>query len=427
MGEPTPDTEEDRMAREAREDEEEAARAKALADAGPRTQAMARDMEVMRQLETGGEGVRGSVAEDEQMDDPVGMAHDGEARDEIVIDSAMAEADAAQLRDPGKVPAGDVGDEEPVGSPVAVGGDVETGEDACGEVHGDVGAPSTLPASGMGEGAGVMAPPPIQQDAPTGTHRQRCRRPPGVGTQCTRYVEQPRDNLIFGAMIVDELGACLATDLTETRCGVRIDSKKAKTLLPCMQSVSWGLASPTPPSDASVAVGAMGVGAAQSPPSVARDRGTQPSAANSATGRPRERRQATTWVDASLLGHTDVPWSNTRRSTTATRKRQPGLGRRHSSTSLTREVHAAGFDHRGGSGVDAEGAGGHGSAAPGAQVSTHGLGEVSQILGADVLGPPRTQRPIPRRALHRDGETTEGERLEMTQGRRRMDTLISVA
>ncbi|GBG66632.1 hypothetical protein CBR_g66768 [Chara braunii] len=68
MGVPAPNTEEERMAREAREDEEEAARAKALADADPRTQAMARDMEAMRKLETGGEGLRGDVAEDDQME-----------------------------------------------------------------------------------------------------------------------------------------------------------------------------------------------------------------------------------------------------------------------------------------------------------------------------------------------------------------------
>ncbi|GBG84521.1 hypothetical protein CBR_g38803 [Chara braunii] len=101
------------------------------------------------------------------------VAHDGEARNEIVIDSTVPEDDAAQLGDLGEVSARDVGDEEAVGSPAAVRGDVETGEDACGEVHGDVYEPSTLPASGVEEGAGVMAAPPIQQpeDAPTGKHR----------------------------------------------------------------------------------------------------------------------------------------------------------------------------------------------------------------------------------------------------------------
>ncbi|GBG90163.1 hypothetical protein CBR_g50257 [Chara braunii] len=506
LGERAPDTEEDRMAREAREDEEEAARTKALTDADPRTQTMARDMEAMRQLETGGAGVRGYAAEDEQMEavrmgepapdteenrmarearedeeeaarakaladadpelveeaaahashavreregetagpdidnapivsiprdgvaDTVAVAHDGEARGEIEINSTVQEADAVQpvaaqmvdcgdktqLRDPREVYAGDVGDEEAVRSPVAVGGDVQTGEDAYEKVHGDVCAPSTIPASGVEEGAGIMAPPPVQEDAPMTTHHRRCRRPPGPRTQCARYVEQPRGSLMFDAMTVDELGVCLAMDLTETRHGVRIGSKKGITLLPRVQSVSWGPASPTPPSDASVVVGAMGVGATQSPPSVVRDRGRRPSAPTSAAGRPRERREATTRVVASLLGRTDVLWSNTRRSTTATRKRQPGLGRRRTSTSSTREVHAAGFEHRGGLGADVGDADERGFAAPGARVSTHGWREVSQILGADVLGPPRTQRPIPRRASHREGETTGGEGLEMT-------------
>ncbi|GBG69680.1 hypothetical protein CBR_g4510 [Chara braunii] len=433
MGVPAPDTEEERMAREAREDEEEAARAKALADAEPHTQAMARDMEAMLQLETGGEGLRGDVAEDDRLEaaahishaareidddaplpdidsapivppppdgdvDAVAVAHDREAHGETVVQSTLAEDDAAQavtpqivdgvdtalLGDLGAVPGGDVQDEEAVGSPAAVGGDAETGEDKVREVHGDVGAPSTIP-------------------------------------------EQPRGSLMFGAMTVDEFCACLATDLTETRRGVRIGSKKGKALLPRVQSVSWGPASPTPPSDASVAVGALGVGAAQSPPSVARDHGTRPSAPTSAVGRPRERGQATAGAVASLLGRTDIPWSNTRRSTAGTRKRQPGLGRRHSSTSSTREVHAAGFEHRGGSGAEVEGAGGRGSAVPGARVSTHGLREVSQILGADVLGPPRTQRPLPRRASRLDGETTGSEGLEMMRGRCRTDTLLAAS
>ncbi|GBG87717.1 hypothetical protein CBR_g45871 [Chara braunii] len=332
MGVPAPDTEEERMAREAREDEEEAARAKALADADPRTQAMARDMEAMRKLETGGEGLRGDVAEDDQMEaaghishaareidddapppdidsapivppppdgevDTVAVPHEREACGETVVQFTVVEDDAAQavapqivdgvdttlLGNPGAVPGGDVKDEEADGSPAAVGGDVETGKDRVREVHGDVGAPSTIPGSREEEGAGVMASPPIRHDSPTATLRppsQRLRRRP------PHYVEQPRGSSMFGAMTVDELGACLATDLTETRRGVRIGSKKGKALLPRVQSVSRGPASPTPPSDASVAVGAMGVGAAQSPPSVARDRGTRLSAPTSAAGRP---------------------------------------------------------------------------------------------------------------------------------------------
>ncbi|GBG76040.1 hypothetical protein CBR_g21280 [Chara braunii] len=455
MGESAPDTEEERMAREAREDEEEAARTKALADADPRTHAMAHDMEAMRHLETRGEGVHDNVAEDDQMEGSVGSAHtqtlefrglvveaaahishavqeregetpapdidsapivplppdgeadavavvhDGEARCETVVHSTVPEADAAQvvapqivdsahttqLGDPGAVPGGDVEDEEAVGSPTAVGGDAEIGE------------------TGFGRDMEIQ--------------RSR-RRPP-------RYVEQPRGSLMFGAMTVDQLGTCLATDLTETRRGVRIGSKKGKALLPRMQSISWGPASPTPPSDASLEVGAMGVGAAQSPPSVAQDRGARPSAPTSAAGRPRERGQATAGAMASLLGRTDIPWSNTRRSTSSTRKRQPGLERQCSSTSSTREVHAAWLEHRGGSGAEVEGAGGRGSAVPGARVSTHELREVSQILRADVLGPPRTQRPIPRRASRVDGETTGGEGLEMMRGRRRTDTLLAAS
>ncbi|GBG78850.1 hypothetical protein CBR_g28075 [Chara braunii] len=50
-GEPAPDTEDERMAREARKDEEEATWAKALANVDPRTQAVTRDMEARRALE----------------------------------------------------------------------------------------------------------------------------------------------------------------------------------------------------------------------------------------------------------------------------------------------------------------------------------------------------------------------------------------
>ncbi|GBG93271.1 hypothetical protein CBR_g62612 [Chara braunii] len=370
--------------------------------------------------------------------DVVAVPHDREVHGERVVQSPVPEDDVARpvvrqivdsvdtalLGDSGAVSGGDMQEEDTLGSPAAVGGDAETGEDRVREVYGDVGAPSTIPGSREEEGAGVMAPSPIPHDSPTARLRppsQRSRRRP------PRYVEQPRGSLMFGAMTVDELGACLATDLTETRRGVRIDSKKGKALLPRVQSVSWGPASQTPPSDASVAVGAMGVGAAQSPPSVARDRGTRPSAPTSVAGGPRECGQATAQAVASLLGRNHIPWGDTRRSTVGTRKRQPGLGRRRSSTSSTREVHVAGFEHRGGLGAKVEGAGGRGSAAPGARVSTHGLREVSQILGADVLGPPRTQRPLLRRASCLDGETTGGEGLEMMRGRRRTDTILGFA
>ncbi|GBG80819.1 hypothetical protein CBR_g31375 [Chara braunii] len=254
MGVPAPDTEEERMAREVREDEEEAARAKALADADPRTQATTRDMEVMRQLETGGEGLRGDVAEDDQMEaaahishaareidddaspldvdsapivppppdgevDAVAVAHDREARGETVVQSTVAEDVAAQavapqivdgvdttlLGDPRAVPGGDVQDEEAVGSPAAVGGDAKLGEDRVREVRGDVGAPSTAPGSREEEGAGVMAPPPIRHDSPTATLRPPCQRsrPPGarVSTHGLREVSH-----ILGADVLDVLG-----------------------------------------------------------------------------------------------------------------------------------------------------------------------------------------------------------------------------
>ncbi|GBG91389.1 hypothetical protein CBR_g52276 [Chara braunii] len=172
----------------------------------------------------------------------------------------------------------------------------------------------------------------------------------------------------------------------------------------------------------------MGVSTAQSPPGVARNRGTRPSMPASSAGRPRERGEATTRVvAASLLGRTYVSWSHTRKSTATTRKKQAELGRRRSSMSWTREVHAAGCERRGGLDAPVEGAGGGGFAAPGSRVSTHGLRKVSQIIRADVVGPPRTQRPIHLQASRRNGETTGGEELEMMSGSRRTDTLISAS
>ncbi|GBG74940.1 hypothetical protein CBR_g19454 [Chara braunii] len=239
-------------------------------------------------------------------------------------------------------------------------------EDTCEDPHEDALACATIPASGAEEGVFVMAPiaptdggmksitcsrgfevpAPIQGDGSTAAHRplhgptlrsnvghhlsvhQRRRRPHDSERRGTSYVKYHRGSLMLGAMTDDELGACLAKNLTEARREARIDSKKAKGVLPRVQSVSWGPASPTPPSDGSVALGAMGVSVAQSPPSVARDRRTRSPAPTSAAGRQRERGDATTRdVGASLLGRTDVPWSYTRKSTTASRKKQPRLGR----------------------------------------------------------------------------------------------------
>ncbi|GBG66353.1 hypothetical protein CBR_g60004 [Chara braunii] len=284
MGEPTPDTEEECMAREAKEDEEEAARAKALADADPRTQAMARDMEAMRQLKTGG-GVRGHVVEDDQMQGSVGNAHAQTLEYRGLVEEAAALTLHAVREREGETPGPDI-DNAPI----------------------------------------VPIPPDGEADAVAVAH----------------------DREVCGEIVVD---------------------------------------SNVPKADAAQSVAA-------------------------------QMYQGETWRMRRQLGVQ-------RRSTTATRKRQPGLGRRRSSTSSTREVHAAGFEHRGGLGADVEVVGGRGSAAPGARVSTHRLREVSQILGADVLGPPRTQRPIPRRASHLEGETTGGEGLEMMRGRRRTDTLLA--
>ncbi|GBG66898.1 hypothetical protein CBR_g72653 [Chara braunii] len=90
MGETAPETKDECMAREAREDEEEAVRAKALADVYPHTHAMARDMEARRELETVGrvmpttvgvgvhsiqKDVHGMVAEDAMLEGTSVIVH----------------------------------------------------------------------------------------------------------------------------------------------------------------------------------------------------------------------------------------------------------------------------------------------------------------------------------------------------------------
>ncbi|GBG65551.1 hypothetical protein CBR_g51434 [Chara braunii] len=132
-----------------------------------------------------------------------------------------------------------------------------------------------------------------------------------------------------------------------------------------------------------------------------------------------------------LFGRTDRPWSETRRVTTASAGRQPGL--RGASTGVRRrDVVASGFGGRGGGGGGSGGDGdGRREGAGGAAARvvnpplTYGLREASIILQEpDVVTQPRQERhlPLDRR---QEGETSGTDGLPMARESRRLDDLAA--
>ncbi|GBG90329.1 hypothetical protein CBR_g50577, partial [Chara braunii] len=178
---------------------------------------------------------------------------------------------------------------------------------------------------------------------------------------------------------------------------------------------SGGAAGPTSPLSA-----APREGGSLTPRSVARRR-------RDTTQRARE------LLDTILFGRTDRPWSETRRVTTASVGRQPGLIG-VSTSARRRDVVAAGFGGRGGGGG---GSGGDGDdrreGAGGATTSvvdpprTYGLREASIILEElDVVTRLRQTRhmPLDRR---QEGETSGTDGLPMAREARRRDDLAAAA
>ncbi|GBG73613.1 hypothetical protein CBR_g16956 [Chara braunii] len=279
-----------------------------------------------------------------------------------------------------------------------------------------------------------------------------------------RLVATPRGSLPFGFMTAEELEEHGRTDLTEIDQRIfRSVPKEGK--LPHVQDLSWGPASPSLPSGCSVvapsggaagglpsggSVAAPSGGAAGGLPSggsVAAPSGGAADPSSPLTAAPREggslsprsvarRRTDTTeraWtlLDTMLFGRTDRPWSETRRVTTASVGRQPGL--RGASTSVRRrDVVASGFGGRGGGGSASggdgdsrrEGAGGAAGSAVDPPL-TYGLREASIILREpDVVTRPRQERHVPL-DRRQEEETSGTDGLPMARESRRHDDLAA--
>ncbi|GBG88472.1 hypothetical protein CBR_g47942 [Chara braunii] len=236
-----------------------------------------------------------------------------------------------------------------------------------------------------------------------------------------RYVAVPRGSLPFGCMTAEELEAHAGVDLTETdrRCFRRPPSAGR---LPHVQDLSWGPASPSLPSGGSVAAPSHdAAGPSSSPATVVAEE------SGSLTPRSDARRwrdttdHARVSEDNMLFGHTDRPWSETRRMTTASAAWQPGL-REVSTTGSRRDVVVSGFGSRvgdsGGMPVRREGA--SGAAAGGADLPlTYGLGEASIILQEpEVVTRVRQARHVPL-DRRQEGETSGADGLPMRRDSRR--------
>ncbi|GBG74135.1 hypothetical protein CBR_g17846 [Chara braunii] len=280
-----------------------------------------------------------------------------------------------------------------------------------------------------------------------------------------RYVATPRGSLPFGFMTAEELEEHDRRNLTEIDQRI-LRSVPEEGKLPHVQDLSWGPASPSLPSGCSVAAPSGGAagglssggpvaaaygGAAGDLPSgssVAAPSGGAEGPSSPLTAAPRKggslipRSVARRWrdttqrarelLDTMLFGHTDRPWSETRRVTTASVGRQPGL--RGASTGLRRrDVVASGF---GGSGGGGGGSGGQGDDTPegagGAAASaldpplTYGLREASIILQEPgVVTRPRQQRHVPL-DRRQEGETSGTDYLPMARESRRRDDLAAV-
>ncbi|GBG83609.1 hypothetical protein CBR_g37413 [Chara braunii] len=279
-----------------------------------------------------------------------------------------------------------------------------------------------------------------------------------------RYVATPRGSLPFGFMTAEELEEHGRTDLTEIdQCILRSVPKEGK--LPHVQDLYWGPASLNLPSGCSFAapsggaagglpsggsVAAPSGGAAGGLPSggsVATQSGgaagpsspttVAPGEGGSLTSRSAARRRRDTTeraravLDTMLFGCTDRPWSETRRVTTASVDRQPGL-RGVSTSAGRRDVVASGFGGRGGGGGGSGGDDdGRRESVGGATTSavdpprTYGLREASIILQEPhVVTRPRQARHVPL-DRRQEGETSATDGLPMARESRRRDDLAA--
>ncbi|GBG79662.1 hypothetical protein CBR_g29810 [Chara braunii] len=272
-----------------------------------------------------------------------------------------------------------------------------------------------------------------------------------------RHVATPRGSLPFGFMTAEELEDHGRRDLTEIDQRI-LRSVPEEGKLPHVQDLSWGPASPSLPSGCSIAAPSGGAagglpsggsvavaygGAAGDLPSggsVATPSGGAAGPSSPLTAAPREggsltprsvdrRRRDTTKCARELLdtmfSHTDRPWSEARRVTTASVGRQPSL--RGASTAVRhQDVVASGFGGRGGGGGGSGGQGddireGAGVAAASAvdPPLTYGLREASIILHEpDVVTRPRQEtraiRSTPGGGDFRDRRSTYGMRVTPT-------------
>ncbi|GBG77850.1 hypothetical protein CBR_g45791 [Chara braunii] len=261
-------------------------------------------------------------------------------------------------------------------------------------------------------------------------------------------------------MTAEELEDHRRRDLTEIDQRI-LRSVPEEGKLPHVQDLSWGPANPSLPSGCSIAapsggaaggvpcggsIAAASGGAGGDLPSgglVAGPSGGAAGPSSPLTAAPREgdsltprsvdrRRRDTTQrarelLDTMLFGRTDRPWSETRRVTTASAGRQPGL-RGASTTVRRRDVVASGFGGRGGGGGGNGGQGddireGEGVSAASAvdPPLTYGLREASIILHEpDVVTRPRQERHVPLDRCQ-EGETSGTDCLPMARESRRSD------
>ncbi|GBG87644.1 hypothetical protein CBR_g45797 [Chara braunii] len=237
-----------------------------------------------------------------------------------------------------------------------------------------------------------MCAPPIPPFAPSTKRTQ------------SRYAPHPRGTLPFGCMTAEELKALGTMDYTGIDTG--------------QPDLSWAPASPSLASGGSIAVpshggaGPLSRGSADVQP-----RGSH--TPRSATHRQRD--TSDHGRDTMLFDCTDQPWSETRRVTSTSAGRQPGL-RGVSSSAGRRDVAASGFGNRGGDSGDIyggrEGAR-DGDAEAVQRPLTYGLREASIILEEPEVGQrARQARHVPIDRLQK-GETSGADGLPMRRESRR--------
>ncbi|GBG77959.1 hypothetical protein CBR_g25889 [Chara braunii] len=265
----------------------------------------------------------------------------------------------------------------------------------------------------VGRGACI---PPVPTFAPSRTRPE------------IRHVATPRGSLPFGFMTAEELEDHGRRDLTEIdqrilrgltfwrfrRSGIG-RGRRGLTFGGSVAAPSGGAAGPSSPLSA-----APREGGSLTPRSVARRR-------RDTTQRARA------LLDTMLFGRTDRPWSETRRVTTASVGRQPGLIG-VSTSARRRDVVAAGLGGRGGGGGGSDGDGddrreGVGGATTSAvdPPRTYGLREASIILEEpDVVTRLRQTRHVPL-DRRQEGETSGTDGLPMACEARRRDDLAAAA